>query len=116
MSKVQLPKVEALVKVFKDNNWKPRPVSGALSDCFVTGRCCAVPAVVKILDPNEDGSSWVNSDDTHKSPYGNLYRAGMTEDEVRGLYNGFDDNTFMDGCMDRDWYDLGKQLRVALDM
>lgn len=51
---MNIPKVDDLVKIFKDNNWTPQQCNGAELYNIMDGKCCAVPAIVKFLNPDFD--------------------------------------------------------------
>jgi len=104
---MNIPTVDELVKVFKDNNWTPHQTSGANLDNVLNGRCCILPALIKYYDPDFDFSSLKNDEDIY-----NMIKARYSNSDMESLYRGFD--SICNPGENQEFYNLGKELYEKL--
>lgn len=105
---MKIPTVDDLVKVFKDNNWTPKQTDGADLHNVLQGKCCALPAIVKFVDPDYDFSKVKREQEIY-----NFVARKYGLNERNALYSGFD-LLSMNGGLDPQFYNLGKELYERL--
>jgi len=105
-----MPTVEQLVQVFKDRGWKPTPRVGAMQSLVHEGRCCAVPALIAIADPEWlDKFTECDMELTPMDIYGKVRSEYGREAGL--IHYGFDDP---DKELRYPWIQLGADLYNAL--
>ena len=115
MTLLPMPTVEQLVQVFKDNNWTALPgSSGTQLESIQQGKCCAIPALLKLANALPNDVSGQRLYDLVSKLYGY---------EAVGIWNSFDDpnyytEDYFSSCIGSDnyknWIRLGRDLRLAL--
>lgn len=102
------PTVDDLVKIFRENDWQPKRVSGANIVNVRNGLCCAIPAVVKFIDPSIDFNKIDEDFDLYE-----FINKTYGKNKAEELYSGFDDNVFYQNS---EFYKLGKELYEKLSV
>lgn len=103
----KIPTVNDLVKIFKDNNWIPQQSNGADLHNILAGKCCALPAIIKFVDPDYDFSKVERAQEIY-----NFVSRKYGSSECDALYSGFD--LLRPNNLDSQFYNLGKELYEKL--
>jgi hypothetical protein len=101
---MNIPTVDDLVNIFKENNWKPCKTIGCQKEMILQNQCCAIPAVVKFIDPEFDFNKIKDDNDLY-----DVVAKEYGEKQKESLYAGFDSFPQFEEY-DEQFYNLGKGL------
>lgn len=109
---MNLPTVDDLVNVFFENNWLGKRVDGASVENIREGKCCAIPALVKIMYPQQFNTCLDMEDNDNATQYMyDIISNNLGKEFLNNLYCAFDNGW---DCND-DASKLGLGLRAKLE-